>query len=40
METVPSIGASPTVLVFHTMGLIGRSSVLSVTGSLCNFAIP
>ena len=27
-------------LVFDTMGLIGRSSILPLTGNLCNFAVP
>ena len=28
------------VLMFDTMSLIGRSSILSLTGNLCSFAVP
>ena len=28
------------VLMFDTMGLIGRSSILPLAGQLCNFAVP
>ena len=29
-----------SVLMFDTMGLIGRSSILPLVGNLCNFAVP
>ena len=43
METILSIGASLTdmwLLMFETIGLIGRLSISPLAGNLCNFVVP